>query len=51
VTIEAIGSRELGVSKVRQNMSQVVTGKGDLTGKMAMFGGFPKFRECSTKIC
>jgi len=31
---------ELGVPKVGQNRNQVVSGKGDLTGKMAMFGGF-----------
>jgi hypothetical protein len=31
---------ELGVQKVGQNMNQVVSGKGDLTGKLTMFGGF-----------
>jgi hypothetical protein len=34
--------------KVGQNMNQVVSGKGDLTGKMAMLGGF--FRSVPQKI-
>ena len=45
--IEAIGAQELGVQKVGQNMDQVVPGKGDLTSKMAMFGGF--FRSVPQK--
>jgi len=39
-TIEVIGAQEFGVQKVRKNMNQVVSGKGDLTGKTVMFGGF-----------
>ena len=39
---------ELGVPKVGQNRNQVVSGKGDLTGKMAMFGGF--VRNVAQKI-
>jgi len=29
-------AQELGVSKIRQNRNQVVSGKGDLTDQMAM---------------
>jgi len=35
-----IGAQKLGVSKVCQNTNKKVSGKYDLTGKMAMFGGF-----------
>jgi len=28
------------VAKVGQNINQVVSGKGDLTSKISMFGGF-----------
>jgi len=35
--MEAIGAQELAVPKVGQNMKQVISGKGDLTGKIATF--------------
>jgi len=35
--IEAIGAQELALTNVGQNMNQVVSGEGDLTGKIATF--------------
>jgi len=40
--IKAIGAQKLKASKIGQNMNQVVSAKGALTCKMAMFGGFPE---------
>jgi len=37
---ESIGVQELGLPKIGRNRNQVISETGDLTSKMAMFGGY-----------
>ena len=45
--VEFMGAQEVGVARFRQNRNHLVSGKGDLTGKMAMLTEF--FRHIPTK--